>query len=157
MTDQGGDRLTQDQLRGIGQVTVNFNYLEGIIGLLIYIFSGLETQKMAQAFTSKLSFRYKLDLLEALVVERGPTPDQFRGINLLIRKADRYNSRRNELIHSTWMASDDPKKALRMKGKLKHGYKVVVEEMDVYELERFARLLDRLSEDFIKFQWKMYP
>lgn len=127
-----------------------------MIQLVTWIYSGLEKQKTGQIFTSKLSFRFLLQVFEAVVRERFLTEENEKKLKSLIRRTGRANSRRNKIIHS-WYVEGVSGKVTRSKVELNKGYKFTAEEMTVKQLNDFADRVAKLSAEVLEFSWALYP
>ena len=150
-------RISDAHLQAIGSIVGNFAYLEAIIKLVIWMYSGLERQRTGQIFTSKLPFRALLEVLEAIIRETGATEDSIAYMKRLINRADRINKRRNEIIHSTWAVGDDPSVITRAKVELREGYQFKAEELTARQLNEISNRMSALAKEFIDFSWSLYP
>lgn len=157
MTKRRTDQLSEDHLRAIGRITVNFSQLEATLRLIIWSYSGLETQRTGQILTSELSFRKLLVVFESLVYEHWPIEDRLDALKPLMDEGRKLNDRRNQIIHSMWTSGGSPNEALRTKPRQKKGYQLIPETLTVEQLDFEADRMEKLANDLVDFHWSTYP
>jgi hypothetical protein len=144
--------ISDDHLRAIGLVSVNFQYVESYIAFVTWWLIGSDSA-IAQAVTSQLSFRKLCDLCDTLVRLRTQDEAVLAAVRHLMTKAADAEGRRNQLLHSMWIWSDDGSKdlAIRIKQTARRnmGLRLQYETVDVAELNKFAAELKDLTGDAI--------
>jgi hypothetical protein len=101
-------------LKAIGQVTVQFAFLEFTVAELIWGLLGIE-QKVGQAVTAGLPFRQSVALASTLAKQRVVDPVALSRLDGLLSKALAAENERNTIVHSTWFVLDEGAQVSRLK------------------------------------------
>jgi hypothetical protein len=109
MTDQG---LSNEHLRGIGRITVNFNLVEAVVRLMLLTLAQIGEDVAGVAILGD-SFGSMVSKLRRVIEIR--VEDSMLRANMLewVTYAKRANEERIETVHSSWSASpSNPQHAL---------------------------------------------
>ncbi len=131
----------EDQLfLAIGRISQYFNVLETYASVLVWTLIGAG-QQVGEIITSELSFRNLLALLSSLYRLRKTDKKDINKLTELLKKAEGFERKRNQIIHSIWAVNmTDPQSLIRYKvtAKRKNGLKHTLEKKTVDELNRIA-------------------
>lgn len=117
--------LSDDLVRAIGEVNVNFSALELVVHAIIWRF--FEEPKaganVGPIVTSQLSFTRACQLLHALAIrQKGAGHAVLTQLEETLKRVAQAEQRRNLVVHSAWLPHVDATKgAFRMKVDLKKG------------------------------------
>lgn len=153
-----------DQLRAIGNVTVQFALLEHIIIDLVHELL-TEQHRVKQVITSNLSCSRLLELLGHLAPLRAPNLEH--EVQAVIKHAESAEKKRNGIVHSIWNAAPQrPGQVLRFKRNLRmkvpqgkntllrmHGWQV--EEMDARKIEALAEFISEVRLEALTIWMKL--
>ncbi len=143
--------IPNESLTPLGKVVANFAVLESnldsSIWFLLFWDSTLE-QRTGQIVTSILSFKNKINLLSALYQHRFPAEKPFKDLEEIRKKLNKANEKRNDLVHSTWLAHS---KKIKPKSSEKKGFKLNFEDMEASEIDKIADLIAGVSYEMQKF------
>ena len=141
--------VSDEILKGIGKVCVNFSMLENSVSTFISILiSGDFT--IGQIITNaRLGFRGLLSILQALYHHKVKDPDKITSFDNLIARAHQLEEERNQIVHSRWGVEFPKKVIIRGKTKIKK-QKLVTDTFEVSEKELYsmAESIGDLSYDF---------
>lgn len=142
--------MTDDHLKALGKVTVNFGQLELLLGTVVMALAGFSAsdQLPGQVLMTHLPFGKRVAAIGALVRLRHPQHlDECLKLLTPIKQAE---ARRNQIIHAAW-EEGDAHEAVRIKitanGALTHQAEAVTAD-DLLEL---AKELERAAGNFVKF------
>jgi len=139
--------LSDEYLRAIGRITVNFAVLErGISSCVESLISS--DPKLGHIITAGLSFRSLLDLLSSLYKYRNDNPNAITKLDKLIAQIARTGQKRDIITHSFWVIDfpgDEREEKIRGKitAKRNKGLMFQVEKVSVEELNKIA---DEIAE-----------
>jgi hypothetical protein len=87
--------------------------------------------------------------LASLHRERHGKDDDFARLADLMRRADKVEQRRNEVVHSIWAAGGSPDTVTRVKftAKVKHGWRVREEQVSARDLAETAEAIRELAAE----------
>ncbi len=92
---------SDDLIKALGLLTVNFNMLEQVLAFVIWQLLGVDNQDVGRIATADLSYRFLVDKFYALSLQRGgPLAD--RDLDKLRGKLVEVGDQRNRFIHSVW-------------------------------------------------------
>jgi len=132
--------LKRDNLQAIGKIIVSFQRMEMTICQFIGILANFaDDQSLVNIFTAKLSFRNLLSVLHALAVAKDF--HRLDDLSTLLRKADKAEDIRNQIVHSVW--STGPRFKTNISGK-----KGVIHQSEIYEdgeLEQIAGQIRKID------------
>lgn len=147
---------SDDHLRAIGQITVNFSALEFALSFLVWAFLGIGQEK-GEIITSRLSFRVLLQLASSLYRHRVSDPEGIAQFDELLARISEAGDRRNQMIHSLWMGNLDGR-TLRYKATIRQreGLKRQIQGMAVKDLDEIATLIAQVTREigpFLEHYW----
>jgi len=96
-------RITDDHLRAIGIVTVQFSVLEMKIRYLVWRLMNCKTESVARLITAELGFRQLVQLFSSLYKRGTKDKDGLMKLKILLKQIDGASKKRNEMIHSLWV------------------------------------------------------
>jgi len=139
-----------EAMQAIGLVAARFSLLELTVSALIW--NLIETpQRVGRLVTGRLSFSQLLTLLQVLNNETVEDEDYRGRIEKVIRRAREVNDRRNEIIHSLWVFSDETVSITRLKlAVTAKKFDFQTEDLTAKQLRTFATRIKKLSNDFIQ-------
>lgn len=107
--------LSQDHYRAIGRISVAFSDVETWTNAFLWQLIGPD-QLVGQMVTARMSFGRSLELFAALFRHRFKSPIDRARCEEHLGKLSALESRRNEILHATWMTQSlDQSDALRFK------------------------------------------
>lgn len=150
--------IEEDLLKPLGLVSANFALLEETLSFAIWLLlvgNSAKEQRTGQIVTTRMSFREKIILFEALYKHRLPEKD-LDGFRKIKRRLKRANEKRNSLLHSTWLASGEKGSSMRSARHFKEGaIDFEFEKMSAKEIEKRAHSIAEVSHElqafFLKF------
>jgi hypothetical protein len=149
--------VPDELLKHIGDVTVSFAMLEGILQMLAQSLLGAG-QRLGQIVTAELSFKALRALTVSLYVQRNgqdePYHSEFR--SLIKRLAD-TEEQRNQIVHSVWCAGNSPTTITRFKttAKERYGIRSHFEDVSSEQLSTFAMEIKILAAELQQFCFKL--
>ena len=122
-----------ETLKQLGRVTVNFQRIEAMLGMVTWSMLGTD-QRAGQIVTTNLAFSKLCDVCLTLMRYRRPDGPFLPRMEAIVKRASVGEQRRNTLVHSHWLLSENdenPSEAFRMKFAVNRnqGFKVSVESM----------------------------
>ena len=138
--------IPDDYYQAIGRIAVSFAVLESTVSSLCGLFVN-DDQSVGQIVTSEFSFRRTLTMLSSLVRHRIKDENQVTAIYEVIKKAQKIEDVRNQVIHSVWGKGEDDDYITRFKTStaMKRGLQHTFEKADLPYLHGIAD--DMLSID----------
>jgi hypothetical protein len=104
--------LTEDDLREMGRMVVSCAHIEGTVRVVLASLMKLREDMMYIAFDGR-THSWMLDALTTTVALKVAEPSLLSEWQAWLRGAKDVNTRRNEVIHATWMSSGgDPSPAI---------------------------------------------
>ncbi len=109
-------------------------------------------QQFTRITTAELSFSGVIALLLSLYRARYEEDAHFEALQMLTKRADAAQQKRNAVVHSIWRSAGAPRVVTRIKttAKIKHGYKTQIENwtLDDFEdlVKEFQSLVNELSD-----------
>ena len=145
--------MTSDRKKSvteIGQITINYSNLEFTIQSLIWLLIGCDTKK-GQAITTGLNFNILLKMLLALSENSKLTVNIKTSIRKTAFNIEKVCEKRNTLIHSTILLSDDGNiGAFRYTNKGPKGIKNNSKIHSFIDLENISNEIFSLSNELAK-------
>ncbi len=146
--------MTDDHLKQLGRVTVNFQLMEVYISFFLWALVDSEDQGKGQILTSKMPFSRICDVALALMKRKFADNhvDVVRRIEQHIKKASQLEQDRNTMLHSVWAVgtAEDPSTRLKYIISRRKGFEVVVEQVSPGDIQSIADDMKKLSEEFLK-------
>jgi hypothetical protein len=145
--------MTRAFLEAIGAVTVEFASLESHIQFAIWsllVGTKLEDQAFGQIVTADLSYRKRLEMLEALLKHKFPERDNadFRQLKPRLYKVE---EERNAIVHSIWGSSPEPNNVTRIKTTAKGELKTKFHQLSLDGIRAIATRIYSATEDLANF------
>ena len=130
--------VSEEYLKHIGDITVSFSILEET--LKFFVGGLIHDWPVTQIITAQLPFRNIRTLLVSLYIERHGKDDDFKTLRKYIIKCGKIEEKRNQIIHSIWLAGDDITTVGRMKATAgeKHGWQVQYTNETAQAFQEFA-------------------
>lgn len=131
--------MTEDHLKQLGRINVNFSVLEIHLLLLTW---GLISEKQAigKAITSGMTFNSISNIFSSLCKVVIDNPVVLREFEETIIRVNEINVRRNQIIHSYWITEVESKNISRLKFKADgfKGLKQTVESISAEDIKKIA-------------------
>jgi len=146
--------ISDEHLRALGRVTVNFSLLEFHLGWYVSILLG-EDSGTGQIVNAQLSFKTQIDLLMSLARYKIKEQIVTEQLEDLIRRAKDIEDRRNQLVHSAWLLKEGAAEGvirLKITARAKHGLKHTREEVRAANIDAFATEIQGLVGSFMLYR-----
>jgi hypothetical protein len=143
-------------LTRIGDVTVSFALLEGIIHTLIgYLVGG--SQHLGIVLLNYVAFRNLPAAAKAVYKVRYGEDANYSELETLMSGLDSINTRRNAITHSTWGAGNGPNSISRIKSKvhINRGLEFDFEQMAESNFKDFTNDMLTLADEIQLFYIKL--
>lgn len=136
----------------LGKMLANFATLENRLTNLFAASTGTSASASGVIWREILSIPPKLKIMTRLIGENEWAEDEKAAALELISRAETINSRRNKLVHATWMAGPDAETLGRKPNIPPRGKKEeVIEDINAAELNQFADSIGILAWDIDAF------
>jgi hypothetical protein len=143
--------LSDEFLREIGLVTAYWSALEAQMEIAILLHQKIDLS-VGLVVTSSLGGLAKLNLLDTFNNEGAFEPLSTKeDVKKLLKRINSASARRNEVAHHVWVATDDPKVAIRKSVRAKGKLNVVNERVHIGQLQTIAEQIRQTGEDFTAF------
>jgi hypothetical protein len=148
--------VSDEHLKALGQVIVNFALLETHVAMLTWALIG-KNQRVGQIITAGLSFRSLLTLTSSLWKHQVSDPERTAEFEALLEDAQEAEQRRNVLTHSLWGAGESPGTVTRVKAtaKPRKGLRHQFQQMSVKELNDIADFISEVAAKSLYFTLRM--
>ena len=111
--------LSDEHLRGLGQLTVKFQSVENAIRMLVCSFVDEHDLEIGLVLTAELPFGKLCNVLEALIRKKETDQKRIDEIVENLKCAREAECQRNSLVHSLWSDETSPSGAVqRVKHKI---------------------------------------
>lgn len=149
--------VPEGHLARIGDITVSFALIESVIQGLAWSLLGRE-QRVGQIVTAELSFRGLRALTLSLYRELRGEEARFHELKALMRRAERLETDRNQIVHSIWAAGEG-ETVMRIKttAKEKQGFRFGFHPVTESDLRQVADDLKELAHDIQRFWMSLGP
>ncbi|TAJ09254.1 MAG: hypothetical protein EPO61_06750 [Nitrospirae bacterium] len=144
-------KLPEDNVRAVGRVVVNFQYLEFTIVQLIWIMTGPD-ENIGQRITAGVPFTKLCELLSSIFHYHIKDSSVVEKFEHLMTQARNVNTDRNRIVHSWWFTDLDGGAPSRLKPKAK-GAQYDSENIDA---DAVSTSISKLASDFEKFIDELY-
>jgi hypothetical protein len=140
--------VPDDHLKHIGDITVSFALLEGVLRSVAHTLLGTR-QRLGQIVTAEISFKALLALTISLYIQQRGEDKNFEPLKKLMRRAAGIEIKRNNITHSEWVAGKDVSSVSRIKttAKGKQGMRFQFESVTSDQLEELAKDIKVLAYD----------
>jgi len=148
--------IPDESLAPLGKVVANFAVLESELdtGIWLLLFGNSSAeQRTGQIVTANLSFRNKIALFSSLYQHRFPANKPFDALKEMRKKLNEANAKRNDLIHSTWLAAD---KKLSTRSNEKNGFKFNFDDMNASQIEKIADFISEVGSEMQEFLFSFF-
>ncbi len=139
-------------ITALGRVVVNFASLEFTLGTAIILLLNID-QKVGQILVSKLPFKGRIDVFDALV--RYQKPNMASGAQHvdIITNLGQLEDRRNQIVHSAWAAAKQPTELTRVKVNVrrKRGLSFTFEPYDETKVLELAQEIKQATEKVLNY------
>lgn len=112
--------MTDDHLKALGRVAVNFQTMELFIATFVMGLIGPD-QTIGQMVTVQLPFGKLCVLAGSLFQYKFKGTTYATKFDELVRRGLELEAKRNQLFHSTWLTGGNPEEITRLKASLKLG------------------------------------
>jgi hypothetical protein len=146
--------VSNEHLRAIGQITVNFANLEGAISFFVWELISND-QRFGQIITAELSFRNLVGLLSSIYKYRANNQGQIIKLEELLNRALHVEEQRNLIIHSQWAAGSKPETITRLKTTAKKS-KGLTHQFEQLKIEDLDKIADIISDVDVEIQLFMF-
>ena len=146
------EQFNNPYLKAVGQVVTRFAKLEFTLGFVIDVL--LDTDQGAgQIVTTKLPFRVKVDVFQALAWHRKPETKEDELLKDIIRNLGKLEDERNAVMHSVTAGVTLPDKRVSIKPTLnrKRGFDVSFTERTDADLKELAERMEQTDSDLIHY------
>lgn len=151
--------ISDSMLPPLGKVTANFAVLElmlsSLIGALVFVGMRFD-QRVGDIITAGLNFNNKIDLFSSLFQHKFPQKKPFDELKSINKRLAVINKKRNQLIHSTWGASEgnDSNTIMKKSARRKSGLEFQSETIKVADIYEIAAEIGILAYDLQMFRRK---
>lgn len=151
MAEVGLD-VSDDHLRSIGRVVVNFAVLEGFLSFVIRILMKTE-RDVGEIVTAQLSFAQRVTAASSLFMHRLNSAEKLTEWKELLVRVEQAGAKRNAVVHSVWILGETPDRARRLgtTAKRKDGLKFHYDQRTVAELDEDAYFIAKVTSDLEMF------
>lgn len=164
LTGQASD----DLVKALGSVVLNFSYLETILSLNVWILIDMSDANIGKIVTGGKPFSALIDMFDALYRHRIIDVIQAEGkstkvpsktLTDLVKKLVEANEQRNQVIHSAWVSNTkDPETHSRFKftAKRSKGLERVSKNMSVQDVLQIAHAISEVADQFLELSERLY-
>lgn len=140
--------ISDEQLRAIGRVTVNWCLLEYVVGRVVAEMLSI-TQKQGRILTQPLRIMQKLEVLQ-LLSELNAWPESERTeLNKVVQTIDHARQKRNLIAHGLWVEDADGCHYLvQYGGNKKNRLSGSLERMTIADIDAIAQSVAFALRDF---------
>ncbi len=148
---------SDEHLRSIGRITVNFALLEEILSLCIRALMKSE-QQVGHIITAGLSFKQKVALFSSLYRYKVHSTEEPAELKNLLSRVAQAEEKRNATIHAIWGPGTTKETVTRVKttAKRSSGLKLHFQEMSVQDLDEIADFIADVTNDVLMSLPQMY-
>ncbi len=149
--------VSDEHLKSIGRITVNFALLEEILSLCIRALIKSE-QQVGHILTAELSLKQKVALFSSLYKYRVHNTEEPPELKKLLSRVAQAEEKRNTTIHALWSTGSTKEMVTRVKitAKRSSGLKFHFREMSVQDLDEIANFIADVTNDLIMSLPRMY-
>jgi hypothetical protein len=149
--------VSDDLLKQLGRISVNFQFMETHIAFLTWIFIKSD-QRTGQIVTANLSFSRLCDVCMSLFRHRYADQALLEKLDAIIKRASESENQRNLLMHSMWLTQADPADHMRMKYTIsrKAGLKVHAEKMTIENIRAVADEMQAVIDALNRFMLELF-
>jgi hypothetical protein len=148
--------LTEAHYTAIGRIATEWSALENFIGYAVRMLLGKD-DRVTLAVTVNLSFLSQCDVLGALLRLRlSYNPDDVKRASKLVEDLNRDKgtqrsprSRRNEIVHGSWVLASEPQQTFTVTYKAKGNFRPHVTPYSVDTLNDFANEIADLTGELM--------
>lgn len=148
--------VSDEMLRALGRVTVNFQLMEMMINTLTGLLIS-EDARIGQIITSNFSFSRVCDVFLSIVRLRADGHDELiTEVEGLIKTASELEHKRNTLVHSCYTVGEGDGGSHRFKytADRKKGWKFQSERLTPLQVHQIANEMGQLYHSLVKFMIK---
>ena len=143
--------LSDEFLREIGLITAYWSALEAQMEVAILLHQKIDLS-VGLVVTSSLGGLAKWNLLETFNNEGAFEPLSTKEeVKKLLRRINNAHARRNEVAHHVWVATDNPKVAVRQSVRARGQLNVINERVHIGQLQTIAEQIRQTGEDLSTF------
>jgi len=149
----GEDNLTDDFIKAVGRLTINFSHLEFSFSLFCGSQMGIK-EPINEIITSELSFKQIVNITSGIFREIEKDPEMIEQFNKILASAWKLEEERNKIIHSFYGRGDEPNdKIIRHKhsSKFKKGFKKDYQEVDAIYVNKISDEIKMVSIRLMQF------
>lgn len=150
--------VSDEVLRALGRVTVNFQFLESQVAICTWTLISPD-QRVGQIVTHNLSFSKLCDVFGALVQHRTTDQALIQEMSDFLRRVSELEQRRNAFMHSNWATSEGRPDAgsIRLKASMdrKKGWKLGAEDLTPAAINSVADAMGSIGNDLLSFIFKL--
>ena len=148
-----------EHLHAIGDITVSFAMLEGVLESLIWDLASPQDQRIGQIITAELSFKQRLHLASSCLRHKYSDRAKHEQMDALRQRALAVENERNKITHSTWAVGDTRETITRVKitAKARKGWTMKFEQISIKKLDELAEQIRVLSSDITMFTFNLRP
>ncbi|MDP1744989.1 MAG: hypothetical protein Q8L90_05390 [Bacteroidota bacterium] len=147
--------MTDEYLKQIGRVAVNFSSLEIYLTFSIWELIS-EDQDLGKAITSGMSFNSLSNMFAAICKIKINGSKELNECEEVTKRINEVNVRRNQIMHSNWLTDEGTSKVSRLKIKADgyKGIKLTNEYISVEEIQKLADEIKLLAKDVMELSIK---
>jgi hypothetical protein len=149
MSDRAMSRLSDEHIRAIGGITVNFQILE--LALAAACWSQISAdERIGQAVTAQLSFRPLCELCGVLMDLRVPDDSLRAEAHAIVARAIHLEGERDRVIHAVWaLAEAGDTTGIKVAAARRRGVRFAQEPEDLTRLKALASNLKSCSQEVV--------
>jgi len=119
----------------IGDIVVSFTLLEDVVQSLTYSLI-TENQQIGRIIIAGRSFRSLRELLISIYVEKFGKDEEYDELRKLLKRTNKIEEKRNQIVHSVWAAGGTKESIHRIKSTIreKTGYQKIFENVTEEDL-----------------------
>ncbi|PIS31062.1 hypothetical protein COT42_01840 [Candidatus Saganbacteria bacterium CG08_land_8_20_14_0_20_45_16] len=143
--------IPNESFAPLGKVVANFAVLESSLDFAIWLLlvgNSSAEQRTGQIVTAELTFKNKIALLSSLYQHRFPTKAPFATLKEIRKKLSAANIKRNDLVHSTWLAGG---KKVTTTAKERYGIKIEFQDMNAGQIDGIGDFISEVSAEMQEF------
>ena len=144
--------LTDDHLKQLGRITVNFQLIETVFSFLLWQLNDPKDQRKGQILTSRMSFSRICDVLVSLAKYVLSDDERAGRIKEFVRQASQLEQKRNSVIHSAWTSGVEGDVSVRFKyvTSRRKGFQVISERTTPDDLKNIADEAKEIGDRFLR-------
>lgn len=143
--------LSDDHYKQVGRICISHSSLEENISIFTSLLIDSKHTNTSQIITGGLNFSSKVNLLSSLGKGRIEDKKEYETLIEIIKKINKLNEQRNNIIHSAWWTEHGTNKVTLGKVNKKDKTKYLHTEIKVEELKSVANNIQQVSKRLMEY------